>query len=263
MWNDVVELRDFYDDRLGLIARRMIRRRIRDFWPDVTGRRVLGIGYAAPYLGLFRDEAERMMALMPPRQGVLHWPVEGVQQVCLADECQLPFPDLSVDLILMVHAMECAETLRPMMREVWRVLAASGRLLVVVPNRRGLWSRLERTPFGMGRPYSRGQLKRTLRDCLFTPTRTEHALFVPPTRYRLVLSAAAAWEELGQRWMTGAAGVVLAEAVKEIYAGVSTEQDRAGVFEGAREQAARLRPGKSVVHGPVASPRRNSRHINP
>jgi alpha-ketoglutarate-dependent 2,4-dichlorophenoxyacetate dioxygenase len=44
-----------------------------------------------------------------------------------------------------------------------------GRLLLIVPNRRGIWARLDSTPFGHGRPYSRGQLERLLGDALFTP----------------------------------------------------------------------------------------------
>ena len=55
-----------------------------------------------------------------------------------------------------------------MMREAWRVLADSGRLIVVVPNRRGIWARFEqRSPFGHGHPYSQGQIKRLMRDSLF------------------------------------------------------------------------------------------------
>ena len=52
---------------------------------------------------------------------------------------------------------------------MWRVLAPEGRLLLIVPNRRGVWARLDTTPFGHGRPYSRGQLERLLTDALFTP----------------------------------------------------------------------------------------------
>ena len=40
---------------------------------------------------------------------------------------------------------------------MWRVLAPSGRV-IVVPNRRGPWARADNTPFGHGRPYSRSQI---------------------------------------------------------------------------------------------------------
>jgi hypothetical protein len=106
-----------------------------------------------------------------------------------------------------------------MMREVWRVLADGGRMLVVVPNRRGLWAHFEHTPFGRGRPYSPDQLAQTLTDAMFAPYQTAAALFIPPVRSRMLLSTAPALEQIGQRWFAGIAGVIIAEATKEIYAG--------------------------------------------
>src|SRR3546814_13257369 len=79
---------------------------------------------------------------MPARQGVMHWPAGEGGLVALADEAELPFLDLSIDRLLLVHAVECSEQLRSMLREAWRVLSGIGRLLVVVTNRRGLWARL-------------------------------------------------------------------------------------------------------------------------
>ncbi|MEO5374954.1 MAG: class I SAM-dependent methyltransferase [Alphaproteobacteria bacterium] len=218
MWNDVVELRDFYATSLGQAARRMIRRRIRLLWPDVRGQRVLGLGFATPYLRPFREEAERVLAVMPASQGVLPWPEGERGLVALADETALPFPDCSMDRVLVVHALESSEQVRMLMREAWRVLADGGQLLVVVPNRRGIWARLERTPFGIGRPYTADQLGVLLRDAMFTPMRRETALFMPPSRSRMMLASAPAWEKLGERWCPAFAGVLLMEAVKQIYA---------------------------------------------
>ncbi len=219
MWTDAVDLRDFYATSLGSVARRMIRRRIRAVWPDVTGQSLLGLGYTTPFLTPFRSEAARILAAMPASQGVLHWPADSGGLTTLTDESELPFPDLSIDLVLLVHVLECTAQVQPMMREVWRVLAGGGRLLVVVPNRRGIWARFERTPFGRGLPYSPGQLSRLLRESLFTPIQSHTALFIPPSRSRMVLSAAPAVEEIGQRWFAAVSGVVMIEATKEIYAG--------------------------------------------
>jgi SAM-dependent methyltransferase len=218
MNSDVVDLRDFYATSLGQVACRMIRRRIRLFWPDLAGQRLLGLGYAVPYLRPFRDEAERVVAIMPALQGVLPWPPEGPNLVSLADEGELPFDDSSMDRVLLVHALESSEDVRPLLKEVWRVLTGSGRALIVVPNRRGIWARLDRTPFGLGHPYTPGQLTRLLREELFTPVQSAAALYIPPSASRVMLRAAPAWEKLGERWFTRFAGVAMVEAAKEIYA---------------------------------------------
>jgi SAM-dependent methyltransferase len=219
MWTDAVDLRDFYATTLGRVARRMIIRRLRQIWVDVHGLTILGLGYATPFLGAFRGEAERVIAMAPAAQGVLHWPADNAPLTVLVDENGLPLADRSIDRVLLVHALECAEHIRPMMREVWRVLSDGGRLIVIAPNRRGLWAQFERTPFGHGRPYSPAQLSHGLRDAMFTPHRANFALFVPPVRSRMLLSSAGAFEEIGERWFSTFAGVIAFEATKQIYAG--------------------------------------------
>ena len=227
MWADVVDLNEFYSSRLGQVARRMIRRRLRSLWPDVRGMSVFGLGYATPYLRIFRDEAERILAVMPAHQGAMRWPPVGPGQVALAGETELPLPDLSIDRLIMVHAAEHSEHLRDMMREAWRVLTGSGRMIVIVPNRRGIWARFERTPFGQGHPYSQGQLRRLLQDCLFTPVTTARALYIPPTRLRVVLHSASALENIGDRWFQAVSGVVMIEASKQIYAATPVQAEPA------------------------------------
>ncbi|NQU58945.1 MAG: methyltransferase domain-containing protein [Rhodospirillales bacterium] len=230
MWTDAIDLRDFYATPLGGVVRRMIRRRIRALWPDVTGMNVLGLGFTTPYLRAFQEEAIRTLAAMPAAQGVLHWPTDGNGLTTLTDETELPLPDVSMDRILLVHALESTENVRPMMREAWRVLASGGRLMVVIPNRRGLWARFERTPFGRGRPYSTSQLSMVLRENMFTPLQTERALFLPPTRSRMILSSALAIEEIGRRWFPAFAGVTIIEATKQIYAGHAESKRKPAVI---------------------------------
>ena len=90
---DVVDLRNFYGQRLGVVARRFVGRGIRSLWRDTAGQRVLGIGYATPYLGLFREEAERCLAFMPAGQGVVKWPTTRPALSALVDENELPLVD--------------------------------------------------------------------------------------------------------------------------------------------------------------------------
>src|ERR1700686_1767617 len=169
MASDVVDLRDFYRSALGQVARRMIRRAVQRVWPELHGMRLLGIGYATPFLSALAPETERTIGTMPASLGVLRWPPDGRNLVALADEGELPFADYSIDRVLLVHALETSEEVRAMLKEIWRVLAGGGRLLIVAPNRRGIWARLDRTPFGSGRPLTMSQLSPPLRGEKFTP----------------------------------------------------------------------------------------------
>ncbi len=243
MWNDVIDLDEFYRSPLGQVARRMIRRRIRSVWPDVRGLTVLGLGHATPYLWQFESEAECVMAIAPAQQGVIPWPPGGPGQVALADEAALPFADLSIDRLLLVHAVESSEELREMMREAWRVLRGNGKMLLVVPNRTGIWARSERTPFGHGYPYTNGQIRRLLRDCMFTPGDTVRALYIPPLRRRLFLRSAAAIERIGSKLFHTFAGVLLVEATKQVYAvtpGKMVERRRFVVLPGGAAASNRV-----------------------
>jgi SAM-dependent methyltransferase len=218
MVSDVVDLRDFYRGVLGQVARRMIRRAIQRVWPDLHGVRLLGIGYATPILSALSGDTERTIAVMPATLGVLRWPADGPNLVTLAEEGELPFADYSIDRVVLVHAIETSDEVRAMLKEIWRVLAGGGRVLVVAPNRRGIWARLDRTPFGSGRPYTMSQLSQLLRDEQFTPIGSDTALFIPPSTSRMMLRSAAAWERIGRRWFPTFAGVLMVEATKQIYA---------------------------------------------
>lgn len=209
---------DFYRTARGAVAARLLRERLVGLWPDLAGQSVLGLGYAAPYLRLWREAAERCIAVSPAQVGAARWPAGSPSLSCTAEEDSLPFPDLCFDRILLVHGLEAAENARRLLREVWRVLKDDGRLLVVVPNRQGMWAYLESTPFGHGQPYSPGQVGRLLAASLFRVERRDWALYVPPTRRRILLRAAPLLERGGRRAVPQLAGVTITEAVKDAYA---------------------------------------------
>ena len=140
----------------------------------------------------------------------------------LVDVEELPLPDSSVDRMIVVHCLEHAERVPPLLEEIWRVLAAEGRVLFIVPNRGGVWARIESTPFGQGRPYSRGQLERLLHDATLRPIDCAWALHVPPLERELILRSAVAFERMGARVWPGVAGVMMLEARKELTRPVSS-----------------------------------------
>lgn len=227
---DIIDLREFYAGPLGRAVRRLLRLRLREFWPNVQGMTVLGLGYATPYLRIFEGEADRVLAAMPGPQGVVRWPRGLPGRVMLVDEDDLPLPDASVDRLLLLHAVENSENIRALLREVWRVLTPQGRLLAVVPNRRGVWAHIEATPFGQGHPYTPPQLTRLMRDALFSPTQSQAALWLPPSDRAFVIKAVDAWEKTGEILWNRFSGVLLLEAEKQVYAGVPAKAVKSKKF---------------------------------
>ncbi|MBI1406532.1 MAG: methyltransferase domain-containing protein [Caulobacter sp.] len=216
MRRDVLELRAFYASPRGAAAREMLGRKVVEAWGDAAGLDVLGLGYATPFLGSLRARARRVIAAMPEAQGVEVWPGDGRNLAFLADEFALPLANALFDRILCVHVLEESEGAAALLTEVCRVLAPSGRVIVAAAARNGLWSNAEGTPFGHGRPFTRGQLETLLREAGLEPTGYTRALYAPPFAW------AAGWadgfEQVGARLWPGFAGVILMEAVKQTFA---------------------------------------------
>ena len=223
---DVVDLRAFYASPLGSVACRLVSRAISRFWGPLVGLRVLGLGYATPYLGAVRTEAERTLAFMPASQGVVNWPRTGLSASALADPLMMPLPDASIDRILVVHALETVESPSELLHEMWRILTPGGRIIVVAPNRRGVWARMDTTPFGHGQPFSRSQLKSLMRQTLFSPEGWAETLYVPPLRNSAFLRTAIAWERVGVTLSLPFAGLHIVEATKQLYRPVAARATR-------------------------------------
>jgi SAM-dependent methyltransferase len=238
---DVHTLEDFYEGRIGQVARRTIFRHIREAWPNVSGQRVLGFGYASPYLRPMVGEAERTIAAIPEALGALPWGSAGRSLTTLVDELALPFPDSFFDCLLVVHGLEAAEAQRPLLRELWRVLTPAGRLMVIAPNRASLWAQFETSPFGHGQPYTRGQLGRLLEQSLFRPERWGAALYMPPVGGRRTLRSGRAWERIGHSLWPRLAGVHIVEATKSLYLPAMATKKRRVVLRPAIANAAQSR----------------------
>src|SRR5258706_510106 len=238
---DVHALEQFYEGRIGQVARRLIFRQIREGWPNLAGQRVLGFGYAAPYLRPLVGEAERATAASPEALGARAWGSGERSLTTLVDELTLPFADSSFDCVLVIHGLEAAEAQRPFWGERWRFLPPAGRLMVVAPNRASLWAQLETSPFGHGQPYSRGQLERLLEQSLFRPERWQPALFMPPMGRRRTLRSGRAWERLGYRIWPRMAGVHLIEATKSLYVPIPARKVRRALLRPATVNGAQAR----------------------
>jgi SAM-dependent methyltransferase len=216
MRRDVLELRQFYASDLGRAARAMVGRKVLEAWGDARNLDVLALGYATPFVGPLLPAARRVVAAMPAQQGVELWPGNSRNLAALAGEDALPFANALFDRILCVHALEESPDPIALLREVWRVLAPSGRVVVAVAARNGLWANAEKTPFGHGRPYTRSQLAELLREADLEPSGWTRALYVPPVAW--LAKSAEGFEQAGSRLWPGFAGLVLMEAVKQTFA---------------------------------------------
>jgi SAM-dependent methyltransferase len=224
---DVVELRSFYHSPLGEMTRRLVGRILRQRFSNCAGFSVLGIGYATPYLAVYRPEAVRVLAFMPAEQGVVNWPSSGLSASALVDTNMLPLPDACIDRVIAIHALEGTDHPPELLAEIWRILTPGGRLLIVAPSRSGLWARLDTTPFGHGRPYSRTQIAQLMRDTWFSPTHWTEALYMPPFRRRMFLRAAPAIERIGAALSLPGAGLLVIEAMKQLYSPVAARRAEA------------------------------------
>ncbi|KAB7610458.1 class I SAM-dependent methyltransferase [Amylibacter sp. SFDW26] len=217
---DVIKLRAFYyRTKLGRIVQRALREEIIKLWPDVKGQTVAGFGFAAPMLRPFLTNARRVMCIMPGPQGVMAWPEGKENHSVLTEETNWPISTGFVDKLIVLHGLETSENTAALLDEIWRVLGPGGRVLFIVPNRSGLWARRDATPFGYGRPYSLAQLEAQLQKHRFLPERHISALYAIPSHRPFGLKIAQMLEGFSLKVaMPFAAGVVMVEATKQVYA---------------------------------------------
>ncbi|MFT4015154.1 MAG: methyltransferase domain-containing protein [Paracoccus sp. (in: a-proteobacteria)] len=256
MHHDVIELRKFYYTRaLGRVVQKVLRDRLAQFWPpeQCGAMTVAGYGFAAPLLRPFLEPARRVVSLMPGPQGVMAWPPGLPNCSVLCEETAWPLDTGSVDRLVLLHAIETADHPSAVLSEAWRVLGPGGRMLVLAPNRAGLWARSEATPFGFGRSYTVGQLEAQARGAGFVTERSGAALYIPPSDRRFWLKSAQVWERAGLRIsQVLVAGVVLTEFTKQVQAPIGrvpriSVPSPLDMLEGiARPQPARRRLRRST-----------------
>lgn len=216
MRRDVLDLRAFYATPLGGAVRDLVARKLVEAWEDARGLDILGLGYPTPFLAALPPTARRTVAAMPAAQGVEPWPAGESNLACLAEERRLPFPNALFDRILVVHGLEESEDPAAFMAEVKRILSPSGRVIVAVASRGGLWARSDATPFGYGRPFTRIQLEEQVRAAGLEPTAWSRALYLPPMP--MLAAHAEAFEQVGSRLFPPLSGLILLEAVKQTFA---------------------------------------------
>lgn len=194
-----------------------------ELWPSLTGKHVLTIGYGTPLMPLLASKAAVVYAHVPTELGAASLVAEDIGAAVLVNS-QKPLPEKSIDCIVALHMMEGVAETEAMLSDAWRVLKGNGSLLLIVPNRLGLWARNDRTPFGNGQPYSLAQIKKALetheaslkKDQGFYVERVRYALFVPPGLARHNPKLAEKVERYAAHVFPCFGGVLLVEVKKQL-----------------------------------------------
>ena len=218
MTTDVIDLRDFYASPLGALVQKEVKSALARIWPSYKSQVVLGFGYTPPFLEAVNNDQNDVYFFMPAQQGILKWPPSKPTLSALVEESLLPLADQTIDRILCVHALENCHNVQDFLQDAWRVLKPDGRILFVVPNRRGLWARVDNNPFGFGRPYTMTQLLKLLRSHLFTPVSQGRGLYRPPMDSRFFSLISPLCEKLGHACLQKFSGLIYLEAMKQVYA---------------------------------------------
>jgi SAM-dependent methyltransferase len=215
---DVLDLRNFYyRSPIGRAAQKVIRDQLVALWPEAKGQTVIGYGFAVPLLRPYLADARRIIGLMPGPQGVMPWPAGQPNVSVLCEETMWPVETGLADKLVLLHGLETSPEPEDLLAECWRVLGPGGRAVIIVPNRVGLWSRSDRTPFGYGRPYSLSQLEAQLRAQGFMVERTLSTLYQPPSHKRMWRRAANMLEAAGRHLpIFAAGGVLFVEVSKQV-----------------------------------------------
>lgn len=232
------DIQEYYASPQGQFVFQALSKRILKMWPleELHDTTLTGVGFTFPYLDLYAECPENVnkqkeknatkmnhksiqtFAIVSKRSGLYYWPEGQDNRTVICRRGEWPFPKESVDRILIVHDAEYASGMAALLSEVWRVLKPNGRVLMVLPNRTGLWVRSDQNPFGHGAPYSLSQLRTTLRENHFVYEGACGALLTPPFKSKVMLKTAGFLMEPFARFCTSMSGVQVVEASKRLYA---------------------------------------------
>ncbi|ALE03216.1 SAM-dependent methyltransferase 2, in cluster with Hydroxyacylglutathione hydrolase [Bartonella ancashensis] len=193
-------------------------------WPDLVDKRVLGFGYALPYLSTLHMRAQQCLAFMPASQGAVPWPCADKVATALVFEEDLPLPDASIDCVLLIHALEYTENARETLNEIWRILVPNGHLILIVPNRSGFWACNDRTPFGYGQPYTRQQVIHLFQETNFAVGPIHDVVHYMPSSGYVQRFISLCYESFARYLFPYLGGLLVCHAQKRVYQGLLVQR---------------------------------------
>lgn len=138
-----LELSLFYGTPNGQLLNAEIASCLAEFLKEkkLSKRYLLCVGYpVSSCLPLFR-QAKSYSVLTPFFQGPRKLVDKGLNRAALGDEAHLPFMEASFDIAVIFHAVEYMEDPVSFFEELWKVLSPGGRIILMIPNRKGGWKK--------------------------------------------------------------------------------------------------------------------------
>jgi SAM-dependent methyltransferase len=231
-WPLAADLERFYKSSLGCLVRANIRRKIKEFWPDVEKSELLtlGIGFCQP---LITERASRFIAMPKQMAG------DELNSGLVINESCLPFADNSIHRLIIFNTLEYTAEPVELLAEAWRVLAPEGRIIVIAPNRNSSWARSPITPFGYGTPYSKSQLTGMIEQAGFILGLVASTQFIPPSNWRSLIRLNQFLENKifcsdKCKFMKNYGGILIAEGCKRVYSTNNGSRKMAVVFKPVR-----------------------------
>ena len=174
----------------------------------------LAVGYPFP---LYSPGQPLPPVFMLAETGVLAWTKdESVITACI-DSDSFPCATDIFEQVFVSHALEYVADKVGFLSEIWRCLKGEGELVMIVPHRRSLWARADKTPFGQGTPFSRRQLKLILEQVGFGQIQIKHSLYMPPFGTKLPVVMRRRFHMIGRIGWAMFGGVLIVVAKKRLY----------------------------------------------
>jgi len=176
---------------------------------DIFGFHAIQVGLAeCPFLAQSRIAARWTVDVASPAQ-------------VLADPCWLPFPENSLDLIVLPHALEFAAEPHQLLREVYRAVRPEGQVLIAGFNPFSLFGARRYFGHGESPPWNGSfitlyRLKDWLALLGFEVTGGGLDCYVPPFTQEKWLSRCGFFEAAGDRWWPISGGVYYLRATKKV-----------------------------------------------
>lgn len=215
---DVSDLKNFYRSAYGKAVYLEVSKLLKEFLLPNPSKRLF-VGFGVPYTKQYNG-----LLLMLAHMGIYAWPNQPDNCSALTYEHQWPFSDQEFDEIILLHGLEYSQNANELIDESFRCLKSEGKLIVITPNRRGVWAHNDKTPLGFGKPYSLTQLVNILNKKSFMIVNVKRALYKLPFGKIWGRLFAALFEVIAKGVLQKFSGLVGVVAIKQVYSGVTVNK---------------------------------------